>query len=190
MIISALVVAASLLAAPSSTESGIKVGDTQRKASLLQGTALESDYQPSQHSLLRLVDDVRFLRGDSPAPLDHGGGVSSDVRQILALILGFIPGFGLGHLIAKDKNGFILFLIIDVVLYVLWGVTWGLFYPVRLVGGLVWLVVHIFQAIDAYGAAGGERLVQRLRENAIQIASVPGRVIEPVVSMRQFSYQF
>lgn len=191
MVLASLVIAASLLAAPTDTDSGIKVGDSPRKATLMGNTALESDYRPSQHSLLRLVDDVRFLRGESPSPLDQGGGLSSDMRQILALILGFIPGFGLGHLVAGDRNGFILFLLIDVVLYVLWwGVGWYFFSPIRFVGGLVWLVVHIIQAIDAYGSAGGGRLVQHLRENAIQIASVPGRAIEPLVTMRQFSYKF
>lgn len=193
MVTSALLVALALTTSPAIEGSGIKVGDTPRQATLLQGTALESDYRPAQHSMLRLMDDVGFLRGPSPAPLDSGGGMSSDLRQILALILGFIPGFGLGHLIARDRDGFILFLVIDLVLWAVGGFLGyvvfrgGLFFGL---GGLVWLVVHIIQALDAYGSAGGERLVQRLRENAIEIASVPGRVFEPLVTLQQFKYTF
>lgn len=192
MISPALLIAVALAASPVDAQSNIKLGDSQRRASLLLGTSLENDYQPSHHPSVRLMDDVKFLRGEGPTPLDQGGGLSGETKQILALILGFIPGFGLGHLIAGDRDGFILFLIIDIVLWVVggfvgafWGggIFWGL-------GGLVWLVVHIFQAIDAYGAAGGPRLVEKLRERAVRIAAVPGKESEPLITTRVWSLSF
>lgn len=177
-----------------SPEPGISLTATagKRQASLLNAS-LDASYRPSESPALRLIDDVRLARTEV-GPLDEGGGVSSDVRAVLALILGFIPGFGLGHLIARDRDGFILFLIIDIVLYAAWwfvGGWWGtpLWGPFRYIGGLIWLVVHIFQAIDAYGAASGDRLIERTREKALRIAGVPGRE-EPVITTRQFAVAF
>jgi hypothetical protein len=119
------------------------------------------------------------------------------VRQILALILGFVPGFGIGHLIAKDRDGFILFLIIDIALYAL-GVTVG--WVVGLhpffwgIGGLVWLVVHIIQALDAYAEAGGGRIVERTRERAVGIASTGAERADPLNALtpttRVLGFQF
>ena len=174
-------------------DNGIELSQTgaARKASLLMGLALDASLKPSEAPALRLTDGLRFDREGLRA-LDSGGGVSSDLRQILALILGFIPGFGIGHLVAGDRDGFILFLVIDVALYVLWGVTWGVlkFGPFGYIGGVVWLVVHIIQALDAYGEAGGPRIVQAIRERAVELADLgPGReTARPTV--RAFSFSF
>lgn len=199
MLTAALLLTATLAATPApANDSGISLSTTTdaRKVTLTGGAVLESDYQPSLHSELRLTDDLRLLHGDSPAPLDHGGGVSSDVRQILALILGFFPGFGLGHLVAHDKSGFILFLVIDIVLHVLgWTVGfvvfhgWGLFWGI---GSLLYLVVHIIQALDAYASAGGERILMNTREKAVRFANSDdeGRPNPPVITSRIFKLEF
>lgn len=165
-------------------------GSAGRSATLLGEASLEASYKPSLTPPLRLSDAARFGLASAPEALDRGGGLSSDARQILALILGIIPGFGLGHLIARDRDGFILFLVIDIVLYVAWGVVGlGFWDPFKFVGGVVWLVVHIFQGIDAYGAAGGARLIELNREKAVRLAGLPGRE-EPVVTTRAFGFSF
>lgn len=183
----------SVAAADSVQESDVGLLTAHRSASLLDGLELDATYKPSQSSALRLSDDLRFALSDTPAPLDTGGGLSSDLRQVLALILGFVPGFGIGHLIARDRDGFILFLIIDIALYVVWGtIGWIVWHPFGYVGGLLWLVVHIFQALDAYAEAGGERIVQTIRERAIEIArggEAPA-LDAPRVSTRLFSFSF
>lgn len=160
-----------------------------RSLTLLGDATLEASCRPSLAPPLRLLDGLRFDRAGL-APLDTGGGVDSEVRQILALILGFIPGFGLGHLIARDRDGFILFLVIDLAIYVAWGwVGWGFWEPFRFLGGVVWLVVHIFQALDAHASAGGARLIQLNRERATRIAVAPGRE-EPALTTRAFQLGF
>src|SRR5205814_1341236 len=107
--------ATSSVAAPSCVSDG-------RAASLLGGDELAGSFLPSPAGPLRLTDDIRFALADMPA-LDHGGGMDRDVRQILALLLGFFPGFGIGHLIAHNRSGFILFLLIDIALAVVWYVA-------------------------------------------------------------------
>jgi hypothetical protein len=194
-----LVVALSLIpaaamadAAPEPADArGVALGSSleHRDATLLGGDELAASYMPSRTSPLRLSDEIRFGLGEVP-PIDHGGGLDSDVRQILALLLGFVPGFGLGHLIAHDKDGFILFLVIDVALYFIWGVVGFLFWsPFHYVGGLLWLVVHIIQALDAYSSAGGEKFLERQRERAIPIASRSGRG-DPLTATGLFQFDF
>lgn len=175
------------------TGPSLLASSAERSASLLQGLELDATYRTSASPALRLSDDLRFRLAQTPAPLDQGGGVSSDVRQILALILGFIPGFGIGHLIARDRDGFILFLIVDIALYALaftvghflGGPFWGL-------GGLIWIVVHVIQALDAYAEAGGERIVQAVRERAVELVrrEEPPRLDAPLVTTRLFALSF
>lgn len=163
----------------------------QRAASLLGGLELDASWRPSSFAPLRLTDGIRLAAAPTPLALDRGGGLDSDLRQILALILGFVPGFGLGHLVARDKDGFILFLIIDIALYTLWwaisGYVWGPFWGV---GGIVWLVVHIIQALDAYAEAGGPRIVEIMRERAVEIAGGSRHRESPAVTAKVFEYSF
>jgi hypothetical protein len=172
---------------------GVQLSTTmeKRSASLLGGLELDATWRPSAMAPLRETDGLRFM-SESPRALDAGGGVDSDVRQILALILGFIPGFGIGHLIAQDRDGFILFLIIDIAIYAVWGALWFNFYGwIGPIGGIVWLVVHIIQALDAYAEAGGGRIVERTRERAVGIASAAADPISaPVTTTRLFALQF
>ncbi len=182
------------LSEPVDSGRGISLLDSSEKraASLLEGVSLAASWKPSQTPPLRLTDALRFARSEWPLALDQGGGLSSDLRQILALILGFIPGFGLGHLVAGDRDGFILFLVIDIALYAA-GIVLGTFLKTGLfwgLGGVVWLVVHIIQAIDAYGSAGGARIVQRLRENAVEVATSGRTSDAPVTTTRAWSIAF
>jgi hypothetical protein len=166
-----------LLATLAAEPSGVALEPgAARAANLLEGVTLDSSYRPSKTPPLRMTDELRFGLEVTPS-LDDGGGISGDGKQIIALILGFFPGFGIGHLIARDRDGFIIFLIVDIVLHALWFVGWGALWwgPYGGLGGLVWLLVHIYQGYDAYVEAGGARLVDYARERTMRIASAPGR---------------
>jgi hypothetical protein len=180
-------------ASEADVQAGIQLSSTAqgRSASLLGGLALDATWKPSALAPLRETDALRFT-SKVPRPLDSGGGVSSDVRQILALILGFVPGFGIGHLVAHDRDGFILFLIVDIALYALWGAlgfgfthgwVWG-------IGGVIWLVVHIIQALDAFSEAGGGSLVELNREQALPIASSGGSGEGLPITTRVLQFEF
>ena len=182
-----------LAATPPAAGGGfLSEGIEARSASLLGDLELAASWKPSLSAPLRITDDIRLINAETPLPLDEGGGLSSDARQILALVLGFIPGFGLGHLVAKDRDGFILFLIVDVAIYVVggvvgWAVRWSPFWGI---GGLIWLAVHIIQALDAYAEAGGERIVGVLRERAVELAGTSNLREAPVVTTRVFAFDF
>ncbi|MDQ3266278.1 MAG: hypothetical protein M3Y59_21960 [Myxococcota bacterium] len=190
------VLSATAFAAPEEAVSeGITLSNNseQRKASLLTGLELDSSYKPSAHAALGLMDGLRFDLQDK-FPLETGAGLDSGMRPVLALLLGLLVGFGLGHLVARDRDGFILFLIVDVVIVVLASVIhvavfsgggwfWG-------IGGLAKLVSQIIQGIDAYAQAGGGRLVQWSREHTIQIATSESIRDTPAATFRTFGFQF
>jgi hypothetical protein len=161
-----------------------------RKASLLAGLELDATYRPSAAPALRLLDGVRFDREGVPSPLDQGGGVDSGTRQILALLLGLLVGFGTGHLIAQDRNGFVLWLIVDIAIIL---ATAGLGYfvaPFGLIGGIALILSHVFQGLDAYGRAGGEKIIQRTREKEIRVASSGSGLFPAVSTSRLFALSF
>jgi hypothetical protein len=123
-----------------------------------------------------------------------GGGVDSRTRALLAGLLGFVPGFGIGHFIARDRNGFTTFLIIDIALVVAYSVVGFAFLPSYYLfhglAGLVWFVVHIFQGLDAYAKAGGHRLIQLQRERTMEVAGVMGTSRLPSDSTRVLALAF
>lgn len=197
MLVSALLLA-SLSAAPSvapvqqDPSVGFAQSMSERHARLVGGVELASSFRPSEAPPLRITDALRFAVEGAPLPLDTGGAVSSDVRQILALLLGLLVGFGLGHLVAGDKEGFILFLVVDIAIIVLssvfhaafgWGPFWGL-------GGVALLISHVIQAIDAYAEAGGARIVELTREKAIRIADTGSPREAPLTTTRFLSFTF
>ncbi len=146
------------------------------RAAKLVHASLEGTLQPSDSPTLRISDELRFGLTQLPA-LDYGGAVSGDTRAILGLLLGLIVGFGTGHLVVKDRDGFILFLLIDIAICVaasLISFVWWTRGP----GGLFYLalvVSHVIQGLDAYGQASGDRIIQNARENDVGIAVAPGR---------------
>lgn len=179
-------------------EPGVHVSTSgvAQKVSLLGGMSLDATYMPSQSPPLRLTDDLRFGLAGTPGPLDMGGALhrGGGAEPILALLLGLIVGFGTGHLVAHDRNGFVLFLVIDIVIIALSSVLnfavlqGGLFYGI---GGLALLISHIIQGLDAYGEAGGERIIEVTRERAVRLASVgSGGSDAPVITTRGFSFNF
>jgi hypothetical protein len=125
-------------------------------------------------------------------PLDTGGGVSAQTRQVLALVLGLVIGFGIGHLVARDMDGFVLFLLVDVaiitVMIVLGEAVHGVFWTLGAIG---LVVSHVIQGLDAYHSAGGQRLIQWWRERAVRVVSSDGDVREaPAITTRVLALRF
>jgi hypothetical protein len=125
-----------------------------------------------------------FARGDLPsypqvpAIPDEGGGagVSGDVIPVLAILLSLIVGFGTGHLVVRDREGFILFLIVDVVIVAVASVLHGFFWGVGLgwlgwggLGSVALLISHLIQVLDVYGKAFGTKLLDRARATTMVI---------------------
>lgn len=143
---------------------------------------------------LPLADKLHLLDGARSVPLDDGGGagISASDRPILALVLGLLVGFGLGHLVAKDRSGFVLFLIIDLAIIVVstvffWGPWihggWGF-------GFLFLFISHVIQGLDAWGKAGGERIIQLTRESEVRFAYRGNDPLGPVSTTRLFRWAF
>jgi ABC-type multidrug transport system fused ATPase/permease subunit len=113
-----------------------------------------------QHAILGDIPDQMDQNVDAfRQSLDNatvaGGGDGSSGLVFLAGLLGFIPGFGLGHLVSGHIGGFVIFLIIDLVLA---GVFFGIF-PVLafafwyLPGIIVFVAERIVEAVFAANAA-------------------------------------
>ncbi len=162
-----------------------------RHARLLDGLELAATFKPSVTPPLQLTDATRFALMGTPLPLDTGGGVDAETRQVLALVLGLFLGFGTGHLVARDQDGFILFLVVDLAIIVVSSVFrlavggwfWGL-------GGVALLVSHVIQGIDALGKAGGPRIVEETRKKAVLVADVSGGRDAPLITTRAFAFSF
>jgi hypothetical protein len=101
-----------------------------------------------------------------------------------------VVGFGLGHFIIHDQANFTLFLIVDIALiaaqivlnfipYIYW---------IGYIAGVALLASHIWQGLDAYGKASGQKIVQWNRENAVQVALSEERGVP--VTTRVFALQF
>ena len=92
--------------------------------------------------------------------LDEGGGGGGAARRqriepAVALILGIIPGFGIGHLVAGSSQ-WTIWLIVDIIIFVVW--PGGFFFTgdrTYSFLGLLVLVERIIEGISAYQAAGG-----------------------------------
>lgn len=172
-----LVVAAPALALPS--------GKVVRTLHLLDASdsylglvaAPEASPEADAPSLVGTLKLSQGLPLPAPSPLDDGGGagtVRSDLTPVLALLVSLIVGFGLGHLVIRDRDSFVLWLIVDIVICVASGVLhavtpfWFLgFYGI---GSLLLLVSHIIQALDVYPKAGGGQLVERARDRTILVS--------------------
>lgn len=164
-------------------------------ARVFDGVGLSMGTEPAAISPVADVAAFQFDRVsvDDGFRIDDGGGMSSDTRQILSLVLGIIPGFGLGHLIARDRDGFVLFLIIDIAIAVVGGglgialkapgLFWGL-------GSLLVLIERIIEGLDAYASAGGERFIEVTREKSISFASIANPVSPIPVTTRVFDLRF
>ncbi|HEY7724280.1 MAG TPA: hypothetical protein VH880_03045 [Anaeromyxobacteraceae bacterium] len=113
---------------------------------------------------------------------DRGGGRGGGrAEPALALLLGIIPGFGIGHLVAGSPR-WVTWLVVDIVIaFVAWGPFW--YWPAR-PGyfpflNLLVLVERIFEGLSAYEAAGGHR-VFRLDQPFAQGPPPPALAALPV----------
>ena len=130
-------------------------------ASLLQGVELDGSLRPSASPPLRITDALRLGHAAIPR-LDRGGALDEGSRQVFAMTMGFLVGFGVGHLIAHDPNGFALFLIIDITLLTGAIVLDVLFEgPFAVIGIATLVVSHIVQGLDAFRQAGGEPIIEK-----------------------------
>ncbi|HSP80844.1 MAG TPA: hypothetical protein VLQ93_20120 [Myxococcaceae bacterium] len=199
MVVPTVLLLASLVAAtpaepvsPADPTVGFSQSLEGRHARLLDGLELAATFKPSETPPMRILDSLRFGLMEAPLPLDTGGGVSADARSILSVVLGLLVGFGTGHLVAGDRDGFLLFLLVDVAIVaamVVFGAVLdvGLFWTL---GGLALAASHIIQALDAYGKASGDRIVEHTRRKAIQVADVTGGREAPVIATRAFAITF
>jgi hypothetical protein len=99
--------------------------------------------------------------GQAPLDLELARDRGGRVEPALCLVLGIIPGFGVGHLLAHSRN-WVIWLVVDIVVAVVfWGPYWYWpghpgYFPVL---NLLVLVERIFEGVSAYQAAGGGRLL-------------------------------
>ncbi len=106
---------------------------------------------------VRLELPALSVKGLPALALDDGGGARhrARVEPAVALILGIIPGFGIGHLVAGSDQ-WVIWLIADILIFVVWPggffITSDRTYSFL---GLLVLVERIFEGISAYQAAGG-----------------------------------
>jgi hypothetical protein len=117
----------------------------------------------AQASPIRLGLPALALDADLPGPGrdDGGGGNSAGVPPVLALLLGIIPGFGVGHL-AAGSGAWVTWFVVDLVLFLLYyGFFWW-FVPGWYLGGLFRLLVaiaiiveRVYEGFDAFHKAGG-----------------------------------
>ncbi len=123
------------------------------------GMFAAGDVVPSAHLVPQLAVDrglSAFALGAQRGSLTEG--MRPGERQVLAFVLGVIPGFGLGHIIAGSAD-WPIWLIVDVVLFVFvgfgfwWGSPW--WHGAEGVGVLLFLVERFFEGYFAYRAAGG-----------------------------------
>jgi len=100
------------------------------------------------------------LSGATPAQLEVTPGEGARERSIepgLALILGVVPGFGVGHYFAGAPQ-WTVWLVVDIVVFVVW--PGGFIFTdnrAYVLSGLLVLAERVVEGVSAYRAAGGER---------------------------------
>jgi hypothetical protein len=136
-------------------------------ARALPALSLEAPGAPASAPLGHLVPALSLGGAEAPdlamqSARDGGrGGGYTRVEPALCLVLGIIPGFGIGHLLAHSRQ-WVVWLVVDIAIAVLfWGPYWywpdhPRFFPVL---NLLVLVERIFEGISAYQAAGGGRIL-------------------------------
>jgi hypothetical protein len=104
------------------------------------------------------VDVPRLRLGAGDLRADDGSGAGQGVEPALAAVLGFFPGFGLGHYVAGSPK-WQTWLVID--LLVLGGAILVSALDAGVLEALAWIAVvveHGIEAIDAFRVAGGKGL--------------------------------
>jgi hypothetical protein len=101
------------------------------------------------HEISQFTDDVmpRGKAYDAAGSGDDVGGLA-----LLCGLLGFFPGFGIGHAIAGNIGGFVLFLCIDLVIVGVFFIVFPIFYfPFWYLASLV--VILVERIVEAFSAA-------------------------------------
>jgi hypothetical protein len=139
---------------------------------------------PSAHLDLPPLDagERGLLRVD-----DGAGARGGTAEPALALILGIIPGFGLGHLVANSPR-WTTWLVVDVALLAVWivGSTLDVGDPLNALFFVALVVERVFQGVDAFRAAGGHladagtsppawALARPVRDPAVSTLATVGR---------------
>jgi hypothetical protein len=105
--------------------------------------------QAMAYEMTRFADEM-FPEGQ---PNDKAGS-GDDVGGLAFLcgLLGFFPGFGIGHLVAGNLSGFILFLVIDIVIAGVFFIVFPVVYfPFWYLASII--VVVIERVVEAFSAA-------------------------------------
>jgi hypothetical protein len=112
-----------------------------------------SERRPSAHLELPPLDagGLGLLRVD-----DGAGARGGSAEPALALILGIIPGFGLGHLVANSPR-WTTWLIVDIALLAVWivGSSLDVGDPLNALFFVALVVERVFEGVDAFRSAGG-----------------------------------
>jgi hypothetical protein len=129
---------------------------------------------PHQRLPSLAVPDLHLPAGQALGLAEGADAPQRQVEPPVALVLGIIPGFGLGHYLAGSRQ-WPIWLIADLVIFVVWpgGFAFTSSSGYALLGLLV-LGERIFEGISAYQAAGGGPLSE-LRSD---LAS-PTRLVSP-----------
>lgn len=140
----------------------------------------------SAQDFMAALDRADAARADLTAGGGQGMGRDS---AWLGFLLGFFPGFGLGHFIVAGRPGVgTRWLVIDIVFLVVWivldavlgavygtvgyGLWWLLFDLVLPIG---WVVEHVFQGLSAYQmTAGRSPFAETLTPGEAPEAELPG----------------
>jgi len=137
------------------------------------------------------VEVSRLQLGSQPLLLDDGSGAGGGADPVLALVLGIIPGFGLGHYVAGSSQ-WTRWLIIDVLL--LAGAIVLTAADIGALTALVWLAVvveRVIEGIDAYRAAGGKSVAGPSRERGrVALAPPAGGLDGPVAAPAVVALRF
>jgi hypothetical protein len=103
------------------------------------------------------VLSMEVVAPPAPVPLPGAGAGYGGADPAISLLLGIIPGFGMGHLIANSPR-WTTWLVVDVILLAVWVITP---YTNEPFGALVFVgsvVERVFEGIDAFRSAGGRGL--------------------------------
>lgn len=108
--------------------------------------------------------------------LTGSGAGSGRPEPVLALVLGIIPGFGLGHFYAGASGQATTWLIIDLALLggsiIIWSVSGD---PLDALIWIAWIVERGFEGYFAFQAAGGSRRASAADPSRGALASLDPR---------------
>ena len=108
--------------------------------------------------------------------LAGSGAASGQPEPVLALVLGVVPGFGLGHFYAGASGQATTWLIIDLALLggsiIIWSVAGD---PLNALIWIAWFVERAFEGYFAFQAAGGSRRASATDPSRGALASLDPR---------------